>query len=198
MLGQFWLFPGFPKAVKLLFLKSRNARKKKKKIGGFLIAQRVAERSKHHHPRRAAGQQIPAPQWESLSKGKIPRDGWFFKNHWSNHDVGNHCRYRSKMSFLQQPKKPPDEGKEKLSFQAEGEARRPEKKWRQNSPLANELSCLVGELVPDTTKENQYFKSQQIKTDYSMKFIFRMGNIPVICKNTYGGVWGGLGFFFLT
>lgn len=73
----------------------------------------------------------------------------------------------------------------------QGDRRRSEDK---NTPLANELSCLVGELVPDTTKGNQYFKLQQIKTDYSMKFIFRMRNIPVICKNTYGNFEGGLVF----
>lgn len=61
----------------------------------------------------------------------------------------------------------------------------------------DELSCHVGEVMPDTTKENKYLKLQQIKPEIyqnrnSTKFIFRMGNIPVICKNTYGnfeGVW---------
>lgn len=96
--------------------------------------------------------------------------------------------------ILQQPKNP-DEVKEKLHFQAEGEARRLKKKWRQNTPLANELSCLVGELVSDTTKEKKYLKLQQIKTDYSIKFISRMGSIPVICKNTYGNVEEVLAFY---
>lgn len=61
---------------------------------------------------------------------------------------------------------------------SEGEARRKQKKRRQNTLLADELFSLVGEFVPDTTKENKYFKLQQIKTDYSMSFSFQDGGYP--------------------
>lgn len=49
---------------------------------------------------------------------------------------------------------------------------------RQNTLLADELFSLVGEFVPDTTKENKYFKLQQIKTDYSTSFYFQDGGYP--------------------
>lgn len=72
-------------------------------------------------------------------QGEDPQGRRIFLNHWSNHDVGNRCRYHRQNVILQQPREQ-DEVKEKLRFQAEGEARRLEEKWRQNTALANELS----------------------------------------------------------
>lgn len=72
-------------------------------------------------------------------QGEDPQGWRIFLNHWSNHDVGNRCRYHRQNVILQQPRER-DEVKEKLRFQAEGEARRLEEKWRQNTALANELS----------------------------------------------------------
>lgn len=81
----------------------------------------------------------------------------------------------------------------------QNEERRKEEKGRQNTLFAVELSCLVGELVSDVTKENKHSKLHQNETDYSMRFylLSRMGDIPVICKNTYGNFEGVQIFCFV-
>lgn len=130
---------------------------------------------KNHHPWRAVGRCIPALLWKLLSKGKIPRDGWFFKllkQSWH----GEPLQVLQKSGIWQQPKIRWSAGN--VCLLSEGEARRKQKKRRQNTLLADELFSLVGEFVPDTTKENKYFKLQQIKTDYSTSFYFQDGGYP--------------------
>lgn len=75
-----------------------------------------------------------------------------------------------------------------------------EEKIEDKTLRADELSCHMGEVMPDATKENKYLKLQRMKTEIyqnrnSTKFIFRQG-ISLSSVKTHMVTLRGFGFFF--
>lgn len=151
------------------------------------MPQRVAERSKitTHGEQSVAVYLLFCESF--FLKERSPGTAGFV-NCWSNHDMGNRCRYYRKAAFRSSQKS--DEVQEMCVCYPkvkQGESRKRRDKIHCSLMSSFPLSVNLCQTRLKKISIWSYNKSKQIT---AWDFIFRRGDTPVICKNTYGNFEG--------